>query len=109
MAELIFKQNGTCDLKFHATVKNFKAVKNFNYKNNYFKIYVDKNGSVHDITRCEVVSWKTIERGKNKSTVPDQISEKRDINLFNKVKGNPSNIATIKIIAKIDAQGLTLN
>lgn len=109
MAELIFKKNGTCDLKFHATVKNFKRVEKFNYKKKFFKVYIDKNDSIYDITRCEVVTWKTTEKGKNKYNVPDQISEKRDVNLFNKTKGNPSSIALIKITAEIDAQELTLN
>ena len=109
MAELIFKQNGTCVMKFHTTVKNFKRVEKFNYKKNFFKVYIDRNDSVYDITRCEVVSWKTVEKGKNKYNVPDQISEKRDVNLFNKTKGNPSSIALVKITAEIDAQELTLN
>lgn len=109
MAELIIKQNGTCDLKFHATVKNFKRVEKFNYKKNFFKVYIDRNDSVYDITKCEVVSWKTVEKGKSKINVPDQVNEARDITLYNKIKGNPSKIAAIKIVAEIDAQGLTLN
>lgn len=109
MAELIFKKNGTCDLKFHETVKSFKRIKTFNYKNNYFKVYIDKNDSIYDVTRCEVVTWKSVEKGKSKYNVPDQISEKRDINLFNKIKGNPSKIAKNRIISEIDAQELILD
>lgn len=102
MAELITKQNGTCDLKFHATVKKFKRVEKFNYKKNFFKIYIDKNDSVYDITTCEVVSWKTVEKGRKKITVPDTISEVRELNLINKLRGVPSKLAINRIAAEID-------
>lgn len=106
MAELIILANGKCDLKFHASVVNFKRVEKINYKKNFLKLYIDKNNSVYDIKRCEVVTWKTIEKGKKKINVPDHIEEVRDNYFFNKVKGNPFKIAFNKVIAEIDMQEL---
>lgn len=106
MAELIYLSNGKCDLKLHSGIKNFKRVEKFNYKRNFFRIYLDKNDSVYDIKRCEVISWKLISKGKGKVKVPDQINEVRDIHLFNKIHGNPFKIATTKITAEIDIKEL---
>ena len=106
MAELIFLPNGKCDLKFHAKIKNFKRVEIVKHKKNFFKVYVDSNDSVYDVKRCEVITWKTIEKGKKKVNVPDSVEEMRDIHLFDKVKGNPFKIAVTKIIGEIDAQEL---
>lgn len=106
MAELIFLPNGKCDLKFHAHPKNFKRVEKFNYKKNFFKVYVDRNDSVYEITRCEVVTWKTIEKGKKKFNVPDEVKETRDAHLFDKIKGNPFKIAITKVAGEIDMQEL---
>lgn len=106
MAELIFLANGKCDLKFHAYPKNFKRVEKFNYKKNFFKVYVDRNDSVYEITRCEVVTWKTIEKGKKKFNVPDEVRETRDAHLFDKIKGNPFKIAITKVAGEIDMQKL---
>ena len=106
MAELIFLANGKCDLKFHAHPKNFKRVEKFNYKKNFFKVYVDRNDSVYEITRCEVVTWKTIEKGKKKFNVPDEVKETRDAHLFDKIKGNPFKIAITKVAGEIDMQEL---
>lgn len=106
MAELIFLANGKCDLKFHAHPKNFKRVEKFNYKKNFFKVYVDRNDSVYEITRCEVVTWKTIEKGKKKFNVPDEVRETRDAHLFDKIKGNPFKIAITKVAGEIDMQEL---
>lgn len=64
MAELIFLPNGKCDLKFHANIKNFKRVEIVKHKKNFFRVYVDRNDSVYDVKRCEVITWKTIEREK---------------------------------------------
>lgn len=106
MAELIMLANGKCDLKFHSSVVNYKRIEKINYKKNFFKLYVDKNDSVYDIKRCEVVTWKTIEKGKKKINVPDYIEEVRDSYFFNKIKGNPFKIASNKVIAEIDMQEL---
>lgn len=97
MAELINLPNGRVDLKFHAPVKSFKGVKKLNYDKQYFKLYIDKNNSVYDVKRCEVVSWKTSQNKK----VPAEIVETRDIKFFNKVKGNPYKIAKDKIIDEL--------
>lgn len=106
MAELIFLPNGKCDLKFHAKIKNFKRVEIVKHKKNFFKVYVSRNDSVYDVKRCEVITWKTIEKGKRKVNVPDKVDEARDVHLFNRIKGNPFNIAVTKIIGEIDAQEL---
>lgn len=106
MAELIFLPNGKCDLKFHANIKNFKRVEIVKHKKNFFKVYVDRNDSVYDVKRCEVITWKTIERGKRKVNVPDKVDEVRDVHLFDKTKGNPFKIAVTKIISEIEAQEL---
>lgn len=106
MAELIFLPNGKCDLKFHANIKNFKRVEVVKHKKNFFKVYVDRNDSVYDVKRCEVITWKTIERGKRKVNVPDKVDEVRDVHLFDKTKGNPFKIAVTKIIGEIGAQEL---
>lgn len=106
MAELIFLPNGKCDLKFHANIKNFKRVEIVKHKKNFFRVYVDRNDSVYDVKRCEVITWKTIERGKRKVNVPDKVDEVRDVHLFDKTKGNPFKIAVTKIIGEIEAQEL---
>lgn len=106
MAELIFLSNGKCDLKFHALPKNFGRVEKFNYKKNFFKFYVDKNDSVYEITRCEVITWKTVEKGKKKLNVPDEVRETRDICLFDRIKGNPFKIAVTRVAGEIDMQEL---
>ena len=106
MAELIFLPNGKCDLKFHANIKNLKRVEIVKHKKNFFRVYVDRNDSVYDVKRCEVITWKTIERGKRKVNVPDKVDEVRDVHLFDKTKGNPFKIAVTKIIGEIEAQEL---
>ncbi len=106
MAELIYLANGKCDLKFSSTPKNFKRVEKLNYKKNFLRLYLDKNDSVYDVKRCEVISWKFIAKGKGKVKVLDQINEVRDLNLLNKIKGNPAKIAANKIIAEIDMNEL---
>ena len=77
-------------------------IEKVSYKKDHFNLYVDKNGSVYDVKRCEVLSWKTIESGRRKITVPDNIEESRDIHFFDKVKGNPVSIATNRIIAELE-------
>ena len=106
MSEFIFLSNGKCDLKFHANIKNFKRVEIVKHSKNFFKVYVDRNNSVYDVKRCEVITWKTVERGKRKVNVPDKVNEVRDVHLFDRIKGNPFNIAVTKIISEIEAQEL---
>lgn len=106
MAELIFLPNGKCDLKFHANIKNFKRVEIVKHKKNFFKVYIDRNDGVYDVRRCEVITWKTVERGKRRVNVPDKVDEVRDVHLFDKTKGNPFKIAVTKIIGEIEAQKL---
>lgn len=106
MTEFNFLSNGKCDLKFHSRPKKFNRVERFNYKKNFFRLYVDKNDSICDVKRCEVVTWKTINKGKGKINVPDEVVETRDTYLFDRVKGNPFKIAVTKIAAEIDAKEL---
>jgi hypothetical protein len=65
-------------------------------------LYIDKNNSVWDIRECEVLNWKPVEKNGRKVNVPDQVVEKRDVELFNRVKGNPVKIALDKIIGELD-------
>lgn len=87
-------------------VKNFKRIETVKYKNNFFKVFIDKNDSVFEIKKCEVISWKSIEKGTRKINVPDKVSEERDAYLFNKIKGNPFKLALVKILGELDAQEL---
>ena len=77
-------------------------VERINYKKDHFTLYVDKNGSVFDVKRCNVLSWKTIEKGHRKITVPDKVEEIRDLHFFDKVKGNPLKIAANRILAELE-------
>ena len=72
------------------------------FKKDFFNIYVDKYESVFDIKKCNVLSWKTVEKGRRKITVPDTVEETRDIYFFNKVKGNPFKIAVNRILAELE-------
>lgn len=93
-------------MKFHAAVKNFKRVEKVVFGKQHFKLYIDKNDSVWDVRECEVISWKTIEKGRRKINVPDQIVERRHLDFFNKVKGNPFKVAANKIVAELEYQQL---
>ena len=83
-------------------MRKFNRVEKFNYKKNFFELYIDKNDSVYDILKCDVLSFKTIEKGRKKISVPDQVVKVRDMRLFDHVKGNPTKIAVNKIAAYID-------
>lgn len=89
-------------MKFNAIPKNFKRVMKFSHSKWHYKLYIDKNDSIWDIRECEVLSWKTVEKGHKKVNVPDQVVEKRDVELFNRVKGNPTKVAIDKIIGELD-------
>lgn len=94
--------------KYSNRVKKFNRVEKLNYKKAFFKLYIDRNDSIYDVTECYVASWKTIQKGKSKISVPDIVTETRNVHLFNKVKGNPSKIAISKICAEIDASALVI-
>lgn len=74
----------------------------FQHSKWHYKLYIDKNNSVWDIRECEVLNWKSVEKNGRKVNVPDQVVEKRDVELFNRVKGNPVKIALDKIIGELD-------
>lgn len=80
-------------------------VEKLKFKKDFFNIYVDKNESVFDIKRCNVLSWKTVEKGHRKINVPDTVEETRDTYFFNKVKGNPLKIAVNRILAELEYEG----
>ena len=101
MAEIIEKGKSVV-MKFHAMPKKFKRVMKLSHSKWHYKLYIDKNDSIWDIRECEVLSWKTIEKGHKKVNVPDQVVEKRDVELFNRVKGNPTKVAIDKIVGELD-------
>ena len=80
-------------------------VEKLKFKKDFFNIYVDKNESVFDIKRCNVLSWKTVEKGHRKINVPDTVEETRDTYFFNKVKGNPFKVAVNRILAELEYEG----
>lgn len=80
-------------------------IERIKFNKDYFNIYVDKNESVYDVKRCNVLSWKTIDKGRKKLTVPDKIEEVRDLHFFNIVKGNPLKIAANRILAELEYEG----
>lgn len=85
------------DLKFHNTPKQFKSVRNFKYKNNFYKVYINKNDAVYDIYQSVVLTRK--ESGK-----PATWELIRDTNLLNKIIGNPYSIAMNKVITEIEKE-----
>jgi hypothetical protein len=99
MAEYIKLPKGRCDLKFHQQFTNFKGLFKLTHGKQHFEIHIDKNNQVHDVLQCVVKTWKAIEKGKRKFTVPDVIVKKRAVELFNLVKGRPIGLAMEKIKA----------
>ena len=79
-------------------------VEKLKFKKDYYTLYVDKNESVFDVKKCNVISWKTIEKGRKKFTVPDKIEETRDLYFFNSVKGNPFKVAVNRILGELEFQ-----
>ena len=97
MAEYIKLPNNRCDLKFHQQFTNFKRVQKLTIGKRHFEIYIDKNNQVYDIKTCVVKTWKVVEKNKHKFTVPDAIFKKREVELFNMIKGRPANLAIEKV------------
>ena len=102
MAEYIELPNGRCDLKFHCQFKNFKGVHKLTHGKKHLEVYTDKNGQVYEILDCVVKTWKAIENSKREFTVPDVIVRKREVDLFNLVKGRPVDLALEKIQTILD-------
>lgn len=109
MAEYIKLSNGRYDLKFHQQFVNFKGVQKLAHGKQHFEIYVDKNNQVYDIKLCVVKTWKAIEKGKRKFTVPDVIIKKRVVELFNLIKGRPVSLATEKVKTILDSASVEVN
>jgi hypothetical protein len=105
MAE-VFKKGIYTIMKFHQKVKNFKRVEKVSFGKSHYKLFIDKNDSVYDIKECQVLSWKTIEKGRKKINVPDQTVESRDLYLFNKIKGVPSKLAIDKVLSILEYQNI---
>jgi hypothetical protein len=102
MTEYIELPNGRCDIKFHCGPKNFKKVHKLVHGKKHLEIYTDKNGQVFEVLNCVVKTWKAIEKGKRKFTVPDAIIRKREVELFNLVKGRPLGLALKEILMILD-------
>ena len=93
MAKLFNLPNGKCDLKFNSRPLKFNRVEYVLINREHYAFYIDKNDSVYDVKISKVLTWKVIEKGRRKISVPDTKEEVRDLELFNKVKGNPFKIA----------------
>lgn len=78
-------------------MKNFRRVEKINFNGNFYKLYIDKNDSVYEIMKTEVISWKR----RGCKSFPDEIKERRS-KFFDLVKGNPTKIAINKIIARLE-------
>ena len=109
MAEYIKLPNNHCDLKFHKQLTNFKGVQKLTHGKQHFEIYIDKNNQVYDIKICVVKTWKAIEKGKRKFTVPDVITKRRVVELFNLIKGRPVDLATEKVRTILDSASVEVN
>ena len=99
MAEYIKLSNGRRNLKFHQQFVNFKGVQKLAHGKQHFEIYVDKNNQVYDIKLCVVKTWKAIEKGKRKFTVPD----------VNLIKGRPVSLAIEKVKTILDSASVEVN
>jgi len=73
-----------------------------NHGKKHFELHIDKNNQVYDVLQCIVKTWKAIEKGKRKFTVPDVIVKKRAVELFSLVKGRPIKSAVEKIKTILD-------
>ena len=106
MAEYIEKidRNGkkVITVKFHAPVKQFKRVETLKYNGCFYKLYVDKNNSIHNLERSEVVSWKEITKGNRKIRIPEVCEVVPEPELLNKIRGNSYEIAVQRLITAID-------
>lgn len=109
MAEYIKLPNNRCDLKFHQQFVNFKGVQKLTHGKRHFEIYIDKNNQVYDIKTCVVKTWKAIEKGKRKFTVPDVVFKKREVELFNLIKGRPVSLAIEKVKTILDSASVESN
>lgn len=97
MAKVINLPNNRCDLKFGAKPKKFNRIERITVDKQHYLLKIDKNDAVYDVIKSEVISWKTIEKGKRKINVPDEVRESRDVELFNLLQGNPYKIALSKV------------
>jgi hypothetical protein len=109
MAEYIKLPNNRCDLKFHQQFTNFNGVQKLTHGKQHYEIYIDKNNQVYDIKTCVVKTWKAIEKGKRKFTVPDVIVKKRAVELFNLIKGRPASLAIEKVKTILDSASVESN
>ena len=109
MAEYIKLPNNRCDLKFHKHLTNFKGVQKLTHGKQHFEVYIDKNNQVYDVKICVVKTWKVIEKGKRKFTVPDVIVKNRVVELFNIIKGRPASLAIEKTKTILDSASVESN
>lgn len=83
-------------------MKSFKRVENFKYQGHFYIIYVNKNDSVYDLKKSEVISWKEVNKNGRTICVPDVCENVSDPTLLNKIKGNQYKIAIGKIMTEIE-------
>lgn len=89
-------------VKFHTTVKNFKRVESLKYQGKFYNLYLDKNNSVYNIERSEVISWKEIVKGKRKIRIPETCETFPEPELLNKIRGNSYEFAIQRLMTEID-------
>lgn len=80
----------------------FMKIENIRINKRFFKLYIDKNDQVFDIKECQVNTWKEIQKGRKKISIPDEVTETRVNELFNHIYGNPYKIARNKVIAHFE-------
>lgn len=108
MAEYTTSPNGKVDIKFHQKPTNYKRVEKLTLGKTHYELCIDKNDQVYDVLLCTVKSWKAIEKGKRKFTVPDVIVKHRDVELFDRIKGRPTPLAIGTIQAIYDSASVTV-
>lgn len=85
--------------------QEFQRVEKFNYKRTFQGLRWPKRQRLRD-NSLRGGYMETIEKGKKKFNVPDEVKETRDAHLFDKIKGNPFKIAITKVAGEIDMQEL---
>lgn len=82
-----------------ATFKNFKRIEYLKYGGKTIELLIDKNDSVHYCYFCNILSWKKDEKGKK---IPNEIQRSFDSKLFEKIKGNPYQVAVDRAMTYIE-------
>jgi len=106
MAEYIIKRQKDGKkrviVKFHTQTKSFRRIEVLKHNGNFYNIYIDKNDSVYNVEKSEVVSWKGIKKGNRRMLVPNECVKTSEPTIINKVRGNPYKIALVRIVRELD-------